>query len=83
MRISNDHLFRVRVHQPFTSTSKIIKSQCDDSKLPTVKHSVSLGDICIFLLATPIETRNCESWAAGKFSFYKQKSKKGSAIQEV
>jgi len=75
----NDRLFRVHVHQPFTSTSKIIKSQCDDSKSPTVKHSASLGDICIFLLAIPIEKTNCESWAAGKitqFAFYKQKSKR-------
>ena len=78
-RISNDRLFRVRVQQPFTSTGKIIKSLCDDSKLPTVRDSVSLGDICIFLLATPIEATNCELWAAGKitqFAFYKQKSKR-------
>ncbi|XP_065903295.1 uncharacterized protein [Dysidea avara] len=49
-RISSDHLFRVRAHQPFNSSGKIIMSQCDNSKLPTVKDSVCLGDICTIIL---------------------------------
>ena len=75
-RISSDRLFRVRAHQPFNSSGKIIMSQCDNSKLPTVKNSVCLGDICIF--AKPAE-ENCVPWATGKitqFAFYKQKSKR-------
>ena len=52
-RISSDRLFRVREHQPFNSSGKIIMSQCDNSKLPTVKDSVCLGDICIFYFAKP------------------------------
>ena len=64
--------------QPFNSSGKIIMSQCDNSKLPTVKDPVCLGDICIFYHAKPAEA-NCVPWAAGKitqFAFYKQKSKR-------
>ena len=49
-RISSDHLFRVQAHQPFSSSGKIIMSQCDNSKLPIVKNTVRLGDICIIIL---------------------------------
>ena len=49
-RISSDCLFRVQAHQPFNSSGKIIMSKCDNSKLPTVKVSLCLGDICIIIL---------------------------------
>ena len=78
-RVSNYRLFRVRAHQPYTSSQQIITSSFDDSVKPTVKSCVSLGDICIFFCdSMPVEPK-CEQWAIGKitqFAFHKQKSKK-------
>ena len=74
-RVSNDRLFRVRAQQPYTNSHQIIASHCNESEKPTVKSSVSLGDICVFMN----DSKSLEPWAVGKitqFAFHKQKSKK-------
>ena len=68
--------------QPFNSSGIIIMSQCDISKLPTVKDSVCLGDICIFYHAKPAEA-NCVPWAAGKLHNLHFTSKNQSEISNT
>ena len=75
-RVPNDCVFRVRSHQPYTSSQHIITSKFDDSEKPLVKNCVSLGDICIFFRDSMSVEPKCEQWAAEKviqFAFHKQK----------
>ena len=79
-RVSSDRLFRVRVKQPFSSTTK---HQPQPGSLtntqPVVCTTIHVGDVCVFMASQ-------EEWRLGRilqFSYFKEKTKKLSSIQEA
>ena len=71
-RVSGDHLFRVRVKQPYSSTKQLIPPKLAESTTPQVQECVNIGDFCVFL------DSSVNKWSIGRvdqFSKYKEKLK--------